>query len=220
MRTWAEKCRPFGELGHLISRGHLQIYKVCERQNVNVFQNLSFAKAFLLEEQGLPSPASSLSAPTPTTEHEGEDETMAEGAEKLPGLMWLVEKRHPSSHIVRFSGTLQHPSAHSDLMHLTIYAFNHFVFGHTNHQLVFADLQATPVAAVSKQGKKVEGFQLFDPMTHTTTGCSGVGDFGRVGIDGFVRQHECREICNLLGFPDAIPLVTSSPADSNSGGEE
>lgn len=58
-----------------------------------------------------------------------------------PGLMWLVEERHISKTVIVISGTLAHPTSHVDLLHLTVYAFMHYVFGHTNRQLVFADLQ-------------------------------------------------------------------------------
>jgi hypothetical protein len=59
------------------------------------------------------------------------------------GFMWLAEKKHIAGRVVRYNGTLAHPSAHTDLAHLTVYAFIHFVFGHTNGKLVFADVQGT-----------------------------------------------------------------------------
>jgi len=111
---------------------------------------------------------------------------------KQEGLLWLAEKRHPSKTVIRFSGTLQHPTAHCDTLHLTVYAFLHFVYGYTKQQLVFADVQGkpefsnilltldlrltsryfagTPITFESDGGKTVNGILLFDPMTHTTIG--------------------------------------------------
>lgn len=87
---------------------------------------LQFADAFLLQEDTAttPSPASGAKSYTNETD----------------GVMWLVEKRRPNS-LIRFSGTLSHPSSNSDLRSSTIYALAHFSYGHSNKSLVFADLQ-------------------------------------------------------------------------------
>ena len=55
-------------------------------------------------------------------------------------IMWLVERRRPTT-VTRYSGTLLHHSKKKDLRSLTIFAFAHFVFGHSNSQMVFADIQ-------------------------------------------------------------------------------
>ncbi|KAG2030707.1 hypothetical protein BDR03DRAFT_1016858 [Suillus americanus] len=39
---------------------------------------------------------------------------------------------------------------------------------------------------------------IFDPMTHTPLGESGLGDHGFEGIRDFVDSHECSAICRLL----------------------
>ncbi|KAF9447913.1 hypothetical protein P691DRAFT_629353, partial [Macrolepiota fuliginosa MF-IS2] len=39
---------------------------------------------------------------------------------------------------------------------------------------------------------------------------SGVGDFGHEGIDAFVQDHRCREICKRLGLDDDVPLIPTS----------
>ena len=115
-------------------------YFLLENSFIDTFTLLDFrfTNTFLLRETGnRPSPASGVLQyiSDKTTVHEL---GTYDADEKL---LWLVEKRHPTSRVQRFSGTLSHPSSHSDLVHLTIYAFAHFVFGHTNRQLVFADLQ-------------------------------------------------------------------------------
>jgi hypothetical protein len=91
-----------------------------------------FAEAFLGQEIGAtPSPASGL-----------EDDDAGDG------LMWLVEKRRPTT-VYRYSGTLSHPSQGVDQRSSTVYAFNHFVYGHSNKTLVMADLQGTSSAEIN-----------------------------------------------------------------------
>jgi len=95
--------------------------------------------------------------------------------------MWLVEKCRPTT-VYRYSGTLSHRSQGRDQRSSTIYAFSHFVYGHSNKTLVIADLQGTVlpicdmvVIPMSFSGtpslvKGKDGLVLFDPMTHTTDG--------------------------------------------------
>ncbi|KAJ2936136.1 hypothetical protein H1R20_g958, partial [Candolleomyces eurysporus] len=116
------------------------------------------------------------------------------------GLMWLVEKRHASERVQKFCGTLRHTSSSSDLAHLMVSAFNHFVYQFTHEKLIYADLQSL----VTVDNEEAEGIILFDPMTHTET---GIGDFGQLSIDKFLRQHKCKEICQLLQLNQSTPLV-------------
>jgi hypothetical protein len=55
-------------------------------------------------------------------------------------IMWLVERRRPTT-VTHYSGTLLHHSKKKDLRSSTIFTFAHFVFGHSNGQMVFADIQ-------------------------------------------------------------------------------
>jgi hypothetical protein len=94
-------------------------------------QGIWFADAFLLQEDSskLPSQASSVA------DYIGEPS----------GILWLIEKRRPSS-FIRWSRTLNHSAlAQSDLRSLTIYSFAHFTMGHSNNTLVLADLQGEKV---------------------------------------------------------------------------
>lgn len=43
-------------------------------------------------------------------------------------------------------------------------------------------------------------------MTHTLNGNSGIGDFGREGINAFIRDHQCGEICKCLCLNENVPL--------------
>ncbi|KAL0955299.1 hypothetical protein HGRIS_004188 [Hohenbuehelia grisea] len=116
------------------------------------------------------------------------------------GVTWLVEPKRPMS-VTKFSGTLVHNSRRKDTCSQTVLAFAHFVFGFSKQTLVFADLQGT-----HSQVKGRDGLVLFDVMTHTIDGNSGMGDFGKKGIQTFVDQHVCNSICKALGLPKAMPL--------------
>ncbi|KAJ7870108.1 kinase-like domain-containing protein, partial [Mycena olivaceomarginata] len=100
-------------------------------------------------------------------------------------LTWLVEPRR-SSFVEHFTYTLSHKLHKKDLPSATIHAFAHFAWGHSNRSLVFADLQGICTPALV--GHK-DGMVLFDPMTHTKNGASGVGDFGIEGIESFLQDH-------------------------------
>ena len=93
---------------------------------MKLFLGIFIADAFLAQEIGKPSPASGI-------ENNADD---SDGH----GIMWLVEKRRPSA-VYRYSGTLSHHSQGKDQRSSTIYAFSHFVYGHSNKTLVIADLQ-------------------------------------------------------------------------------
>ncbi|TEB28742.1 kinase-like protein [Coprinellus micaceus] len=195
---------------HLGARFLAEFFKFCKSKNVRVFEHLRFEDAFLLQEvEGAASPASGM--PQDVDPWGFKDITPS------VGFMWLAEKKHIAGRVVRYNGTLAHPSAHTDLAHLTVYAFIHFVFGHTNGKLIFADVQGTPALFELENGKTADGFTLFDPMIHSMTGNFGVGDHGQVGISKFLEQHECRDICTLLGLHDAVPLELVC---DDKGGEE
>ncbi|KAJ6583158.1 hypothetical protein DFH09DRAFT_1076311 [Mycena vulgaris] len=51
-----------------------------------------------------------------------------------------------------------------------------------------------------------DGLILFDLMTHTKGGNSGVGDFGHKGIATFVRDQRCNMICSSLELDTNYPL--------------
>jgi len=172
--------------------------KQCSNESVTIDDGV-IADAFLAQERGSPSLAS------------GIEDTVDAG----DGIMWLVEKCRPTT-VVRYSGTLSHRSQGMDQRSSTIYAFSHFVYGHSNKTLVIADLQGTPSVV-----KGNDGLVLFDPMKHTTDGNSGIGDFGVDGIKTFIRDHQCGDICRRLGLDKSITLGDqhgASASDSDIGG--
>jgi Alpha-kinase family len=87
------------------------------------FIDIMFAEAFLGEETG--------PTPSPASKSDYLDNK----------IRWLVEMRRPTT-VTRFSGTLLHTTAHKhDLQSMTIFAFAHFVWRHSNNKMVFADIQ-------------------------------------------------------------------------------
>ncbi|KAJ7856076.1 kinase-like domain-containing protein, partial [Mycena olivaceomarginata] len=151
------------------------LIKHANDENV-VIECLAFAEAFLAEEINSPSPASGVTEIGPSS----------------AGLTWLAEQKR-STIVEHFTYTLSHKLHKKDLCSATVPAFAHFVWGHSNQTLVFADLQGTPALVNHK-----DGMVLFDPMTHTRDGGSGVGDFGIEGIQSFFRDPVCGDICLRL----------------------
>ncbi|KAJ7577391.1 kinase-like domain-containing protein [Mycena floridula] len=124
------------------------------------------------------------------------------------GITYLIEKKRPTT-VSKFSGTLTHQAQRHNLQSHTVSAFAHFAFVHSQRSLVFADLQGKLILLISTlahvNGKDV--MVLFDVMTHTTSGDSGVGDFGEEGIASFVRDHSCLQVCLKLGLDTSMPMV-------------
>ncbi|KAJ6472440.1 kinase-like domain-containing protein, partial [Mycena sanguinolenta] len=113
--------------------------------------------------------------------------------EEAGGMTWLVESKRASV-VISFTSTLDHKARGSeDIQSETIHAFTHYIFGYSGGELVFADLQGTPTPVRGN-----DGLVLFDPMTHTEAGGSGLGDFGVEGIETFIKTHKCNRLCTEL----------------------
>ncbi|KAF8513199.1 kinase-like domain-containing protein [Gautieria morchelliformis] len=94
-------------------------------------------------------------------------------------IYWLLEEQRTLV-VNNYSYTLSHLSA-----------FTHFTWMHSQNTLLFADMQGSP--ARGSDGQPVE--ILFDPMTHSPTEDTGLGDYDQQGIDAFISQHRCNKIC-------------------------
>ncbi|KAJ7432096.1 kinase-like domain-containing protein, partial [Mycena latifolia] len=190
-------------------------YRFCNtnKDSISVYSDIEFADAFLAMEKDRPSIASNV--PMILSEDDG--------------VTWLVERKRPVS-VIKFSGTLVHHSTGRDLRSATISAFAHFAFGYSKETLVFADLQGTPCQIKTRDGFGKDGLVLFDVMTHTN---SGMGDFGASGIETFIKDHRCNNICRGLRLNKSYPLVSGTQSrhknrknegegtdgEDNSGGE-
>ncbi|KZP10252.1 kinase-like protein, partial [Athelia psychrophila] len=112
--------------------------------------------------------------------------------------IYLVEPRRVSTAVLKFSGTLGVRNG-IDKRTATISAFSHFVVGSTACNYMFADIQGSTGRDANDPAKNI--LTLFDPMTHTPDGKSGLGDHGRQGFENFLENHQCNTICMALDLP-------------------
>ncbi|KAL1687707.1 hypothetical protein GGG16DRAFT_104901 [Schizophyllum commune] len=114
-------------------------------------------------------------------------------------VVWLMEPHHAQP-VTKWSGTLSHP-VNNSLVGQTARAIAHWFFIHTEYASVLADMQS--VETLNQDTKELVNL-LFDPMTHTANqedpNYSGLGDFGQRGVDVFVKEHVCGNVCQLLKF--------------------
>ncbi|KAI1781872.1 kinase-like domain-containing protein [Ganoderma leucocontextum] len=109
------------------------------------------------------------------------------------GIVWLLEPRR--SHLIdRWSGTLSQPSRQNKRF-ATMGAFAHFSMLLSENSMVFVDLQSSYGNLRDGHGY---GRVLFDPMTHSLSGNTGVGDHGLEGLGTFIDDHQCTSICSQL----------------------
>nr|VWP02366.1 APH domain-containing protein [Ganoderma boninense] len=121
-----------------------------------------------------------------------EDPPRPEASEEASGV-YLVEPVRLTTTVVKFSGTLG-ATTRSDLRSLTVTAYAHYVAEQTACRYIFADIQGSNNA---NAGGKLS-LTLFDPMTHTAEGTSGIGDHGPRGLQDFISSHTCNHICMAL----------------------
>ncbi|KAJ7735776.1 kinase-like domain-containing protein [Mycena metata] len=192
------------ELQHLASASNFlkEFFHHAKECSVNVHAAIAIADAWVGEEILHPSVASGTSKIDATH----------------GGLTWLVEGKRPTT-VEHFTFTLNHQTRRHDLCAQTIHAFAHFVYGHSNKHIVIADIQGTP-AHINGQDMMV----LLDPMTHAASGDSGIGDFGKPGIQTFIRDHKCGDVCRALDLEKSVPLTLDNmvplPAEGSDGDED
>ncbi|KAJ7078211.1 hypothetical protein C8R44DRAFT_825564 [Mycena epipterygia] len=84
----------------------------------------------------------------------------------------------------------------TDKLALTMLSFSHFILDFTACAISMVDLQGSNHAAPGTVRRLV----LFDPMSHTISQDSGVGDFGVSGIQNSIDTHQCNLYCGGLGL--------------------
>ena len=75
------------------------------------------------------------------------------------GLTWLIEPKETKV-VQRFSHMLHHKSRQLDLLSLTIAAFSHFTYGHSNSSLVLADIQGELLLYDCQNSRLISTFTL------------------------------------------------------------
>ncbi|KAJ7501191.1 kinase-like domain-containing protein, partial [Mycena galericulata] len=129
-----------------------------------------------------------------------------------PGLViWLFEPRR-SSKAKHWSGTNEYPPWHQNKLGSTLNAFTHYAYIFSLESTALCDLQTSTVINDKGDGIQV----LFDVMTHTLDGSSGVGDHGETGIQTFLEKHECVNRCNHLRLSRDGFESNSEPAHEES----
>ncbi|KAJ7077774.1 kinase-like domain-containing protein, partial [Mycena epipterygia] len=126
-------------------------------------------------------------------------------------IVWLFEPRRCSK-VKHWSGTNEYPAWHQSKLGSTLSAFAHYAYLFSQESTILADLQTA--AAIDENG---EGIQvLFDVMTYTLDGSSGVGDHGKPGIKTFLEKHECVNRCKYLGLSrDGFQSDSEPPAEES-----
>ncbi|KAF7293615.1 Alpha-type protein kinase domain-containing protein [Mycena indigotica] len=164
-------------------------FSYAKEMDVAIFTAIEFTPAYLATEKSI----QVTRAPSVASDLESFDSSG-------DGITWLVEDKRAAA-VIQFTSTLNHKARGTDLQTLTIHSFAHYVFGATNGTLVMADIQGTPATVRGN-----DGLILFDIMTHTPDGGSGLGDFGMDGIESFVNSHQCNQLCKRLEFDEVFPL--------------
>ncbi|KAJ6617370.1 hypothetical protein B0H10DRAFT_1878500 [Mycena sp. CBHHK59/15] len=148
-----------------------QFMAEAKRKGVDIDQGISVTDFKLgieiVENGSAPSLASGISLEQYQAGSEVQDDSSSD-----PGIViWLFEPRR-SSKVKHWSGTNEYPAWHQSKLGSTLNTFAHYVYLFSQESTVPADLQTA--TAVNENG---DGIQvLFDMMTHTTDGSSGVGD--------------------------------------------
>ncbi|KAL1942642.1 hypothetical protein VTO73DRAFT_4882 [Trametes versicolor] len=179
-----------------------------EVTGTEIAENFDFSTCFLAKEfleidntsSVKPSPASGVRDTWDAASH----------SEQESGVVWLIEPRR-SRVVDKWSGTLDHPY-HKDKLGATLDAFVHFGYEYSQSTLVFADLQTSKGLLRPRDGREPgeKGHVLFDIMTHSQAGVTGVGDHGEDGIRNFLSKHLCNPICEELGL--LVPSLSKHDA--------
>ncbi|KAJ7475381.1 kinase-like domain-containing protein [Mycena galericulata] len=156
-----------------------------EERNMETANNFEITKCRLaqevIESEGAPSPASGIVK-----------EVLEAEAITTRRIVWLLEPlRNPS--VTHYTGTMEHPAGRGQLAH-TLSAFVHYAFQWSEGNLIFADIQGSS----GRLSTNAMGIIIFDVMTHTPEGDSGVGDHAVKGIEKWRDQHDCNSFCKSL----------------------
>ncbi|KAJ6603744.1 kinase-like domain-containing protein [Mycena sp. CBHHK59/15] len=146
--------------------------------NMTIAKNFEITKCRLAQEviplDGAPSPVSGVVK-----------EVFEAELEATCRIVWLLEPLRNSS-VTHYTGTMDHPAGQGQLAHM-LSAFVHYSFQWSEGTIVFADIQGSS----GRLSTNAMGIIIFDMMTHTTDGDSGVGDYGEKGIEKWRDQHDC-----------------------------
>ncbi|KAE9383676.1 hypothetical protein BT96DRAFT_843500, partial [Gymnopus androsaceus JB14] len=108
-------------------------------------------------------------------------------------IIWLCEPLRLSTP-KRFTTTLEYQCIQNDLLSQMIDAFVHYAYIQSQKDLLFADIQGDR----GRLSNGDIGTVLFDVMTHSSDGQTGVGDHGLDALADYDEVHKCNQICARL----------------------
>ncbi|KAJ7098702.1 kinase-like domain-containing protein, partial [Mycena belliarum] len=116
-------------------------------------------------------------------------------AGKKVNTTYLVEPLRSSTAVEKFSGTIGGSDNSTNKISSTMAALTHYILQSTACRLAFTDLQGSLHSG--RPGAPRE-LVLFDPMTHSLSRQTGVGDHGPEGIDDTISTHRCSFMCKAM----------------------
>ncbi|KAK7026169.1 hypothetical protein R3P38DRAFT_3192514 [Favolaschia claudopus] len=116
----------------------------------------------------------------------------------------IVQSESGTPHLVeKFSGTIGGADNSPNQLASTMVAFTHFILQITACRLAFTDLQGSYDC---ERAGEVPRLVLFDPMTHSLSGNTGVGDHGAAGIEDTIDTHICSYTCRSMKLASLASL--------------
>ncbi|KAF8523987.1 kinase-like domain-containing protein, partial [Gautieria morchelliformis] len=134
--------------------------------------------------------------------------TVIEGPQA--GWCYLVDPMLPNQSITKFSGMAVAGKNDKSLMGCTMDALAHFSLVISNEALVLVDIQGIELPVYVGGIRDTNQLTLFDTMTHTLAGDSGIGDKGVDGINEFKLHHHCNSICRGLGLTPTSTTIKNT----------
>ncbi|KIJ36286.1 hypothetical protein M422DRAFT_261432 [Sphaerobolus stellatus SS14] len=126
------------------------------------------------------------------------------------GWYFIVDPMLSTTTIKKFSGTDQ-AGQNDKRMGRTMDAFAHFCLAVSEETVLPVDIQGIEQPMLVAGYADLPQLILFDTMTHTKTGDSGIGDQGFKGIQEFKSQHRCNSICKELKFTPLFSTENTIP---------
>ncbi|KAJ7118159.1 hypothetical protein C8R44DRAFT_558970, partial [Mycena epipterygia] len=134
-------------------------------------------------------------------------------AGKTVDLTYLVEPLRTSTVVKKFSGMVGGSDKRTNKLSSTICALTHYILQATACKQAFTDLQGKTRLIVmqflsdnltgslhcSRPGA-VQEMVLFNPMSHSLSGTTGVGDHGPDGIEDTIKTHKCSFMCMSMNL--------------------
>ncbi|KAJ6544667.1 kinase-like domain-containing protein [Mycena vulgaris] len=131
-------------------------------------------------------------------------------AGKTVDATYLVEPLRTSTAVEKFSGTVGGSDNRANKLSSTMCAFTHFILQATACKQAFTDLQGS--LHCSRPGAE-QKLVLFDPMSHSLSGTTGVGDHGVEGIEDTIKTHKCSFMCVSMNLANMASIKATFTAE-------